>query len=112
MLNADFDLTGIEMLDLGTTGVNSTTNLSENDDSINKGMQDHEENAQCDENTEQHIIITKRLDILTQQFERYRNETSIILNELVNTYENQKSPAEVEQLNQENESLKEANKAL
>ena len=24
MLNADFDLTGIEMLDLGTTGVNST----------------------------------------------------------------------------------------
>ena len=69
MLNADFDLTGIEMLDLGTTGVNSTTNLSENDDSINKGMQDHEENAQCDENTEQHITITKRLDVLTQQFE-------------------------------------------
>ena len=84
MLNEDFGLTGIEGLDSGTTGVYFTTNLSENDDSINKGMQDHEENAQCDENTEQHIIITKRLDVLTQQFERYRNETSIVLNELVN----------------------------
>ena len=37
---------------------------------------------------------------------------SVVPDELVNIYENQKRPAEIDQLSQENRSLKEVNKAL
>ena len=56
--------------------------------------------------------VVKRLDSLTHQFENHRTETSVVLNELVNIYENQKRPAATENLAKENRLLKEESKAL
>ena len=107
MLNAD--LMRVELPDLGTTGVNSTTSQSEND-LTNKSLQDHEGNALSDEENQLNNVV-KRLDSLTYQFERHRKEKSVVLNELVNIYENRKRSVEIDQLIQENRSLKETNKA-
>ena len=74
-------------------------------------MQDHERNALSDEENELNNVV-KRLDSLTYQFERHRNETSVVLNELVNIYESRKRPLEIDQLIQENRSFKETNKTL
>ena len=103
-------LTGVELLDLGITGVNSTTSQSESD-LANNSLQDYEGNALSDEENGLYNVV-KRLDSLTYQFERHRNETSVVLNELVNIYEDQKRRAGIDQLTQENRLLKEANKVF
>ena len=36
--------------------------------------------------------VVKRLDSLTYQFERHRNETSVVLSKLVNIYMKSKTP--------------------
>ena len=60
-------------------------------------MQDHKGNALSDEENELNNVV-KRLDSLTYQFERHRNEKSVVLNELVNIYENRKRLVEIDQL--------------
>ena len=56
--------------------------------------------------------VTRRLDSLTHQFERHQTESSLVLNELINTLEVYKNPNDIDHLVQENTSLKRENKSL
>ena len=56
--------------------------------------------------------VAGRLDLLTQQLERHQTESSIVLNELVNTLEVYKSSNGTDHLVQENTALKQENKSL
>ena len=105
MVNSN--LAGVEVLDLEDSRAIS---LSDND-TTNGTFQACEESVSCDEESVLQNVV-KRLDSLTHQFENHRSETSVVLNELVNIYENQKSPTTTENLTKENRLLKEENKAL
>ena len=52
------------------------------------------------------------LDSLTQQFEKHRAESSIVLTKLINVCEIRKTSTDTDQLVQENILLKEQNRAL
>lgn len=56
--------------------------------------------------------VVKRLDVLSNEFEKYRAETTIVMNELVDACEIRNSQMRDKQLVQENDSLKKANRAL
>ncbi|CAB4040191.1 Hypothetical predicted protein, partial [Paramuricea clavata] len=101
------NLAGVEVLDLEDSRAIS---LSDND-TTNGSFQACEESVSCDEKSVLQNVV-KRLDSLTHQFENHRTETFVVLNELVNIYENQKSPTATENLTKENRLLKEENKAL
>ncbi|CAB3997723.1 Hypothetical predicted protein [Paramuricea clavata] len=101
------NLAGVEVLDLQDS---RSISLSDND-TTNGSFQACEESVSCDEESVIQNVI-KRLDSLTRQFENHRTETSVVLNELVNIYENQKSQTATENLTKENRLLKEENKAL
>ncbi|CAB4014833.1 Hypothetical predicted protein, partial [Paramuricea clavata] len=101
------NLAGVEVLDLQDSRAIS---LSDND-TTNGSFQACGESVSCDEESVIQNVI-KHLDSLTRQFENHRTETSVVLNELVNIYENQKSPTATENLTKENRLLKEENKAL
>ena len=105
MVNSN--LAGVEVLDLEDSRAIS---LSDND-TTNGSFQACEESVSCDEESVLQNVV-KRLDSLTHQFENHRSETSVVLNELVNINENQKSPTATENLTKENRLLKEENKAL
>jgi regulator of replication initiation timing len=56
--------------------------------------------------------VSRRLDLLTHQFKRHQTESSIVLNELVNSLEACKSLNGTEHLVRENTLLKQENKSL
>ena len=91
---------------------NSTINLSD-DEMINQIEQDCEETLLFSEKIILNDVV-KRLDSLTQQFEKHRAESSrsIVLTELINVCEIRKASTDTDQLVQENILLKEQNRAL
>ena len=89
---------------------NSTINLSD-DEMINQIAQDCEETSLFSEKIILNDVV-KRLDSLTQQFEKHRAESSIVLTELINVREIRKASTDTDQLVQENILLKEQNRAL
>ena len=56
--------------------------------------------------------VSRRLDLLTHQFKRHQTESSIVLNEFVNSLEACKSSNGTEHLVRENTLLKQENKSL
>ena len=54
----------------------------------------------------------KRIDVLSNEFEKYKSETTIVMNELVDACEIRNDQMRVNHLAQENDSLKKENKAL
>ena len=56
--------------------------------------------------------VMNRLNALSNEFEKYKSETTIVLNELVDGYEIRNSQVRDNQLAQENDLLKKANMAL
>ena len=89
---------------------NSTINLS-NDEITNQIALDCEGASLFSEKIILNDVV-KRLDSLTQQFEKHRAESSIVLTELINVCEIRKASADTDQLVQENILLKEQNRAL
>jgi hypothetical protein len=86
MVNSN--LAGVEVLAL-----EDSCAISPPDNNVTSGsFQGCDESVSCDEESVLHNVV-KRLDSLTHQFENHRTETFVVLNELVNIYENQKRPA-------------------
>ena len=56
--------------------------------------------------------VARRLDSLTDQFEKHKTEPNIVLNDLINTLEVFKNSNSTDYLAQENTSLKRENKSL
>ena len=56
--------------------------------------------------------VMKRIDVLSNEFEKYKSETTIVMNEFVDACEIRNDQMRVNHLAQENDSLKKENKAL
>jgi hypothetical protein len=104
----DANLTSVGLLELKETNCDSSGNLSTNE-GIHETLQRRDE-SQLQEDRSLLQDVVKRLDLLTEQFNKHRTETSIVINELLNVWESRTIPT----LNnpQENISLKESNEAL
>ncbi len=108
---SDDEILSGDLLETSEPGRTSTINLSDND-TLSQIEQECEENSFC---PKENLLndVAKRLDLLSQRFEKHRSESSIVLNELINACEIQNaSPADTDQLTRENVLLKEQNRAL
>ncbi len=104
----DANLTSVGLLELKETNCDSSGNLSTTE-GIHETLQRRDE-SQLQEDRSLLQDVVKRLDLLTEQFNKHRTETSIVINELLNVWESRTIPT----LNnpQENITLKEPNEAL
>ncbi len=105
----DESLSG-DLLETSEPGRIPTINLSDND-TLNQIEQECEENSSC---PKENLLndVAKRLDLLSQRFEKHRSESSIVLSEFINACEIRKaSSADTDQLTRENVLLKEQNRA-
>ena len=108
MIDDNANLIGVDILELEETNCALGSNLS-----TTEGM--HETLHVCEENQLQEDRsllqdVVKRLDSLSQQFEKHRTETSIVITELLIVCECQNIP--IQNVSQGNISLKEPNESL
>ena len=108
MIDDDANFISGDILELEETNCALGSNLS-----TTAGM--YETLHVCEENQLQEDRsllqdVVKRLDSLSQQFEKHRTETSIVITELLKVCECQNIP--IQNISQENISLKESNESL
>ena len=90
---------------------NDSAHFSTNNGATNGSEQTLKEISLCVEGNALDDVMN-RLNALSNEFEKYKSETTIVLNELVDGYEIRNSQVRDNQLAQENDLLKKANMAL
>ena len=108
MVNAN--LSNLELL--GFDASQNHPSISLNDNASTNGIdQSFKDNPMC---LEGNLLdnVMKRLDVLSSEFQKYRSETTIVMNELVDACEIRNDQMRDNHLAQKNDSLKKENKAL
>lgn len=108
MVNAN--LSNSELLNFDASQNHPSISLNDNV-STSEIDQSFKDNPMC---LEANLLdnVMKRIDVLSNEFEKYKSETTIVMNELVDACEIRNDQMRVNHLAQENDSLKKENKAL
>ena len=104
------NMSNAELLDFDASQ-NDSAHFSTNNGATNGSEQTLKEIPLCVEGNALDDVMN-RLNALSNEFEKYKSETTIVLNELVDGYEIRNSQVRDNQLAQENDLLKKANMAL
>ena len=108
MVNAN--LSNSELLNFDAS--QNHLSISLNDNASTSGIdQSFKDNPIC---LEANLLdnVMKRIDVLSNEFDKYKSETTIVMNKLVHACEIRNDQMRVNHLTQENDSLKKENKAL